>query len=161
MAFQTIWYNTKLPEEVIELIERDLTEQGTIPSTHWVAGMVWHYVNRANRENFTYNLSHLDGDSIKFKTYNEGDEQSWHVDADPSLESDEVRKISFTIQLSGHDDYEGGNVEMMDEGGNKYFIPRERGIAVLFDSRTQHRVRQVTKGTRKSLVGWCVGPQWS
>ena len=162
MAFQCMWYNTKLPEEVIELIEKDLTEQGTIPSTHWVAGMVWHYVNRANRENFMYNISHLAGDSVKFKKYNEGDGQTWHVDAKP-LENDEEesRKISFTVQLSEYDEYEGGNVQFMDEGGRRYFMPRNRGCISLYDSNTLHRVQPVTKGTRKSLVGWCVGPQWN
>ena len=49
----------------------------------------------------------------------------------------------------------------MDENGGVYLLPRRRGTVGIFDSRTQHRVHKVTKGTRKSLVGWCVGPQWS
>jgi PKHD-type hydroxylase len=71
-----------------------------------------------------------------------------------------VRKLSFSLQLSGPDDYEGGNVQFIDEGGNSYFAPRKRGTIVLFDSRTQHRVLKVTKGVRKSIVGWTVGPRW-
>ena len=43
--------------------------------------------------------------------------------------------------------------------GNVIFAPRKRGTVVLFDSRTQHRVLKVTKGTRKSIVGWVVGPR--
>ena len=39
-------------------------------------------------------------------------------------------------------------------------MPRKRGVVALFDSRTQHRVEKVTKGTRKALVGWCVGSHW-
>ena len=157
MAFQTTWYFSELPKEVVELIEKD----SIIPDTHWLGGFVWHYIERANRENFLYDLSHLDGSSLKLKTYNEGEGQTWHVDAKPVLGDEDVRKISFTVQLSGYDDYEGGNVEFIDESGGRYFIPRKRGTVALFDSRTQHRVHKVTKGTRKSLVGWCVGPQWS
>ena len=71
-----------------------------------------------------------------------------------------VRKLSFAMQLSYNDDYEGGNVQLMDEAGNAYVVPRQRGCIVLFDSRTQHRVLKVTKGVRKSLVGWTVGPRW-
>ena len=71
-----------------------------------------------------------------------------------------VRKLSFSIQLSDPDDYEGGNVQFLDEAGNSYFAPRKRGTIVLFDSRTMHRVLKVTKGTRKSIVGWTVGPRW-
>ena len=70
------------------------------------------------------------------------------------------RKLSFSIQLSHPDDYEGGNVQLLDEAGNSYIAPRKRGAIVLFDSRTQHRVLKVTKGTRKSIVGWVVGPRW-
>ena len=48
----------------------------------------------------------------------------------------------------------------MDENGQSYLVPRRRGTIVLFDSRTSHRVLKVTKGIRKSIVGWTVGPRW-
>ena len=67
-----------------------------------------------------------------------------------------VRKLSFSLQLSHPDDYEGGNVQLLDEAGKSYITPRQRGTIVLFDSRTQHRVLKVTKGVRKSIVGWTV-----
>ena len=157
MAFQSIWYLSKLPEKVVDLIEKDLTESSTIPETHWVGGLVWHYILRANRENYMYNVSHLDGDSVKFKTYNEGDGQTWHVDAKPQEGDEDVRKISFTVQLSDCDDYEGGNVQVLDENGQMYNLPRERGTVALFDSASRHRVDKVRKGTRKALVGWALG----
>ena len=161
MAFQTQWYFSSLPEDIVEIIEKNLTEDSSIPDSSWVGGFVWHYIIRANRENFCYNLSNLDGDSIKYKVYNEGDGQTWHVDAKPLEEEDEqVRKISFTVQLSDVDDYEGGNVQMLDEGGQMYNVPRQRGTVIVFDSATQHRVTHVTKGKRKSLVGWAVGKGW-
>ena len=71
-----------------------------------------------------------------------------------------VRKLSFSVQLSNHDEYEGGNVQLLNDGGKKYIAPRQRGTIVLFDSRTPHRVLKVTKGTRRSIVGWVVGPRW-
>ena len=71
-----------------------------------------------------------------------------------------VRKLSFALQLSDPDDYEGGNVQLLDESGESYIVPRQKGCIVLFDSRTQHRVNRVTKGVRKSIVGWTVGPRW-
>ena len=81
MAYQTTWYFSELPEDVIKLIEKEVTDQSKIPDTHWVGGLVWHYILRANRENFLYELSNLDENSVKFKSYNEGDGQTWHVDA--------------------------------------------------------------------------------
>ena len=161
MAFQTQWYFSSLPKEVVDLLEKDLSDDSTLPDTNWICGYIWHYIGRVNRENFLYDISHLDGDSVKFKIYNEGEGQTWHADAKP-LEDDEseVRKISFTVQLSDHDDYEGGNVQFMDEMSNKYNAPRKRGCVILFDSKSQHRVEKVTKGTRKALVGWVVGKKW-
>ena len=64
------------------------------------------------------------------------------------------------MQLSPPDDYEGGNVQLLADSGGSYIAPRKRGTVILFDSRTQHRVLKVTKGVRKSIVGWVVGPRW-
>ena len=206
MAFQSIWFFSDLPEDIVDLIEKDLTEkfdsqfqdsklhgdalnkekrnsQKTwIPTTHWVAGFLWHYVQRANRENFLYDLRNIDGESLQYTRYSEGEFYGWHNDAGlqtqykpqsvgnlaEGLANDFVndnielvRKLSFSLQLSGPDDYEGGNVQFIDEAGKSYFAPRKRGTIVLFDSRTQHRVLKVTKGVRKSIVGWVVGKRWS
>ena len=205
MAFQSVWYYTSLPEDIVDIIERDLTEtfdpsmadsrlhgdslnkdkrnsENTwIPTTHWVAGFLWHYVQRANRENFLYDLRNIDGESMQYTRYGEGQFYGWHNDAglatqykpvsvgnhdqgrqqdfvNESLEL--VRKLSFSIQLSAPEEYEGGNFQLLDEAGHSYIAPRQRGCIVLFDSRTQHRVLKVTKGTRKSIVGWVVGPRW-
>jgi PKHD-type hydroxylase len=205
MAFQSVWYYTDLPEDIVDIIEKDLTEkfdssmadsklhgdalnkekrnsQNTwIPTTHWVAGFLWHYVQRANRENFLYDLRNIDGENLQYTRYSEGEFYGWHNDAGlqtqykpqsvgnlaEGLANDFVnenielvRKLSFSLQLSGPDDYEGGNVQFIDEAGKSYFAPRKRGTIVLFDSRTQHRVLKVTKGVRKSIVGWTVGPRW-
>tara|TARA_E500000331_G_scaffold353739_1_gene405166 strand:+ start:106 stop:726 length:621 start_codon:yes stop_codon:yes gene_type:complete len=205
MAFQSIWYFTDLPEKVVDLIEEDLAEtfdsqmqdsklhgdslnknkrdsQNTwIPSCHWTAGFIWHYIQRANRENFLYDLKCIDGESMQYTRYEEGQFYGWHSDQGLSTaykpqangnhgeslvndfiaeNTEYVRKLSFAMQLSDPDDYEGGNIQLMDEGGNAYIAPRKKGTIMLFDSRTQHRVLKVTKGTRKSLVGWTVGPRW-
>ena len=207
MAYQSIWYFTDLPADVVNIIERDVSEKfdmnmgesrldgnainkdkrnsynAWIPTTHWVGGFLWHYVQRANRENFLYDLRCIDNESMQYTRYAEGQYYHWHNDSglashykpisngdrketdkqqqDFMNENTElVRKLSFTLQLSDPDDYEGGNVQLLDEAGESYIAPRQRGCIILFDSRTQHRVLKVTKGTRKSIVGWVVGPRW-
>ena len=207
MAYQSIWYFTDLPADVVNIIERDVSEKfdmnmgesrldgnavnkdkrnsynAWIPTTHWVGGFLWHYVQRANRENFLYDLRCIDAESMQYTRYAEGQYYTWHNDSGLAIhykpvsngdhkETDKkhqdfinentelVRKLSFTLQLSDPDDYEGGNVQLMAENGESYIAPRQRGCIILFDSRTQHRVLKVTKGTRKSIVGWVVGPRW-
>lgn len=207
MAFQSIWYFTDIPKKIVEIIEEDLTDtfqeqigdsllmggivnhdkrdstNAWVPSTHWTAGFIWHYIERANRENFLYDIKNIDGESMQFTQYNIGEFYGWHNDAgfashykpvsvgnncieerkqDYINENIElVRKLSFVIQLSDPDDYEGGNLQLLSENGKSYFAPRKRGTIIVFDSRTQHRVLKVTRGTRKSLVGWVVGKRWS
>lgn len=205
MALQSVWYFTDLPEDVVDIIEKDLSEKfdsqmqdsrlhgdslnkdkrnsqnAWIPTNHWVGGFMWHYIMRANRENFLYDLRNIDGESMQYTRYGEGMFYDWHNDSglathykpvsvgnrtegrqqdfvNENLEL--VRKLSFALQLSSPDDYEGGNVVLLDEGGKKYIVPRQRGTVVLFDSRTQHRVNKVKSGVRKSIVGWVVGPRW-
>ena len=58
---------------------------------------------------------------------------------------EQIRKLSFSLQLSDPDDYEGGNVQLLDENNKIYIAPRQRGSIILFDSRTKHRVLKVTK----------------
>jgi predicted 2-oxoglutarate/Fe(II)-dependent dioxygenase YbiX len=150
--------------------EKRNSQNTWIPTTHWVAGFLWHYVQRANRENFLYDLRNIDGESLQYTRYEAGQFYGWHNDAGLATQYkpqsvgnradglaqdfvneniELVRKLSFSLQLSDPDDYEGGNVQLLDEAGQSYIAPRKRGTIVLFDSRTQHRVLKVTKGTRK------------
>ena len=207
MALQSVWYFTDIPEKIVDIIEEDLSENfdgqmadskvggdvlnkdkrnsqnAWIPTAHWVGGFLWHYIQRANRENFLYDLTNIDGESMQYTRYAEGQYYGWHNDSGLSTHykpvsvgnrvtgqetmqdfvnenCEMVRKLSFAMQLSDPDDYEGGNVQLLDEAGKSYIVPRQKGCIVLFDSRTQHRVLKVTKGIRKSIVGWTVGPRW-
>ena len=211
MAYQSIWYFTDLPKDVVEILDKDLydnfdnqmqdsklhgdaldkvkrnSKNTWIPTTHWISGFLWHYVQKANRENFLYDLTHIDGETMQYTRYGEGEFYNWHNDSSIAVhykpqttgiaggesvnnqdahidflneKTELVRKLSFTLQLSDPDEYEGGNVQLLNDGGKKYIAPRQRGTIVLFDSRTPHRVLKVTKGTRRSIVGWVVGPRW-
>ena len=90
MAYQSMWYFTNLPEKVVDIIEEDLMENfnanmadsrlagdalnkdkrdsqnAWVPTTHWVGGFLWHYIERANRENFLYDLRCIDNESIQY-----------------------------------------------------------------------------------------------
>lgn len=212
MAYQSIWYYTGLPKDIVNILDDYVSEKfdsemkdseligrhkdknkrnsenAWINTNHWIAGFLWHYVNKANRENFLYDLTNIDGENLQYTKYSEGQYYNWHNDAGISNyykpqyvansgNSDEdsdnlqvtdflktscelVRKLSFTLQLSDPDEYEGGNVQLIDDSGKSYIAPRQRGTIILFDSRTQHRVIKVKKGVRKSIVGWVLGPRW-
>ena len=83
MAYQSIWYFTDLNSEIVKTIEKDLeqnygdamkeseidsgkvekwkrnSKNAWVPTSHWLGGFMWHYVQRANRENFLYDLRNI------------------------------------------------------------------------------------------------------
>jgi len=81
----------------------------------------------------------------------------WHMDFGAGDISN--RKLSITVQLSGSDEYEGGDLQFMINQ-NIVNAPREKGTAIIFPSFALHRVTPVTKGSRKSIVGWIAGPPY-
>ena len=76
-----------------------------------------------------------------------------------------VRKVSVTISLNEPGEYEGGNLKF-DFGNHseKKFHEvteiRPQGSMIVFPSFLPHCVTPVTKGTRYSLVLWCLGEPW-
>jgi PKHD-type hydroxylase len=67
-----------------------------------------------------------------------------------------VRKLSFTLQLSDSDDYEGGNLCLYHQE-EPTIANRKQGFVTVFPSYVLHEVTPVTKGTRYSLVSWITG----
>ena len=70
-----------------------------------------------------------------------------------------IRKLSLVVLLSPPEDYEGGRLVLID-GANRYAIPKEKGVGVIFPSWLPHEVTDVTAGTRLSLVCWATGNRW-
>ena len=153
-----------------------------VPTTNWIGGLMWHYYKRANDEFFHYDLECIDGESMQYTHYQINQKYNWHQDEGVSsmykpqasgnrdvqvvaqdfmnMKSEKIRKLSAVVQLADGDDYEGGATEIRDVDDTLYTVPRERGTIVFFDSRLQHRACTVTKGLRKSLITWAVGPRW-
>lgn len=76
-----------------------------------------------------------------------------HIDSGPNTV---VRKLSFTLQLSNPDDYEGGDL-CLYLNDKPEVMKKEQGFVALFPSYVLHEVKPVTKGTRYSLVSWITG----
>ena len=204
MANLVSWEFTQLPTDVIEILEKDIkqfdptvkqsglmgekidlqirnSQNSWISTSHWIGGWLWYYVSKSNRENFLYDIVDIDGGSLQYTHYNEGQFYNWHQDSDldthykPQMNfssvnnraqeeifqaGEYIRKLSFTLQLSEPTDYRGGEVEFLDNSSRRFLAPKQRGTMIVFDSRVRHRVRKVKSGTRKSIVGWVVGPRW-
>jgi Rps23 Pro-64 3,4-dihydroxylase Tpa1-like proline 4-hydroxylase len=173
---------SKLYNDLIDTTVRNSTNTW-VPSNHWVSGFLWHYVDKINKENFLYDLKGVDTDSLQFTKYDVGQYYHWHQDSGlgelykpvgttgerntDKLASDFVasnssvtRKLSFVLQLSNPIDYDGGQLQLLDDANRTVYAPKHRGCMIVFDSRMRHRVKKVTRGVRKSIVGWAIGPRW-
>lgn len=101
---------------------------------------------------------------LQYGEYHEGQMYDWHTDQHKVPdENGRVRKFSFSVFLNN--DYQGGEFDLELSGPSsecryKTFQNLEKNTAVFFHSHTWHRVRPVTSGVRKSLVGWVLGPKY-
>jgi len=139
-----------------------------------------------------YDIEGIDNNELQYTEYQEGEYYDWHIDDNINrcmindkllhsadnhgeniaiLAGEYIRKLSFSIQLSDPEDYEGGELEFKVSNYNSrkrgdfnldepFHAPNKKGTIIIFDSRVKHRVREVKSGVRKSLVGWVVGPRW-
>lgn len=131
--------------------------------TEWIWQRLGGIVPRANYDLFLYDIEAIQ--SLQYTIYSAKSKQfyDWHLDSS-AIYLDYTRKISGTILLSDPDEYEGGEFEIINKGGNPEqsdkFKPN-KGDIVFFASHMPHKVHPVTKGTRKSLVFWVVGKRQS
>ena len=144
----------------------------------WIYKKVIPYVNHANK-NAGWNFEYSVVEAAQFTKYAKNQYYGWHIDGQGDVYGAYqdninnkklrglVRKLSVTINLSGDENYDGGNLKF-DFGPNtqgERFIEcteiRPKGSIIVFPSFTYHQVTPVTKGTRYSLVMWICGKPFS
>ena len=118
--------------------------------TIWLFDKLLAIAMKAN-DYFKFNIDFFD--AVQIVKYEEGDFCDWHFDAGPAHTGN--RKLSLTVQLSAPEDYEGG--ELVLDVNDGFHAPRAIGSVTVFPSFVKHKVTEVTKGTRYSLVIWCSG----
>lgn len=86
----------------------------------------------------------------------------WHTDMEFDTSHDtgiEPRKLSIIMPLN--EDYEGGEFQInMSNEHSPAIIKQKRGRVIGFPSFLLHRVTPLTRGIRKSIVIWVVGPKF-
>jgi PKHD-type hydroxylase len=128
--------------------------------TNWLYKKLISEIHKVNQENFDYILKFVE--NLQFTEYNENQQgfYSKHDDCGDSSKLEnfvDIRKLSFSVQLSDPEDYEGG--ELVFYADNQEFnAPKTKGTIVFFHSSILHEVKPVKKGTRYALVSWVQGP---
>ena len=110
-----------------------------------------------NNSHYKFSISMLE--PLQYSQYdsNQGGHYDWHYDTMMRNPGQNIRKLSFSLGLNN--DYEGGELEFFSK---KRDIKYKLGLGdfVMFPSFIPHKVHPVTKGIRKTLVGWIHGPNF-
>lgn len=137
---------------VTDIAWLDVEDQNTQPVYHLLIDLI-KYVND---QHYHWNLQHLE--PVQYGEYGVGGHYKVHTDTGLHNPMGSNRKLSFSLLLN--DDYEGGELEIPGSPGQPdTFIP-VKNTAIFFPSAMPHCVKPVTKGVRKSLVGWVHGPNF-
>jgi len=119
----------------------------------WLYQKISNLVKIANKEMWNFELTSWK-DELQYTTYYNNGFYDWHMDFGGKSST---RKLSFVIQLSDPNEYQGGNLEFLLHR-NIIQAPKEKGTIIFFPSYITHRVTNITSGTRKTLVSWIHGP---
>jgi PKHD-type hydroxylase len=121
------------------------------PQSYWLYHRVAGLFLEANRK-FRFELAGL-VDALQYTVYDPQGKFDWHTDLGFGQTS--LRKLSLSVLLNSETEYEGGRLEFLNTGRGDA-LPA--GTAVFFPAYMVHRVSDITRGTRRSLVAWGYGP---
>ena len=154
-------------EDTEKVRKCDVKFHNKTSETSWIFNRINDVIPKINSMYYGFDLNGYD--SFQYTSYNSAEKgnYNWHMDTclgDRELPSDmpQPRKLSMSLLLNDPDkDYDGGEFQInLGIEAKAQSIPFKRGRAVFFPSWLIHRVTPVTKGFRKSLVVWVVGPKF-
>ena len=147
---------------------RDIAYVPCVDHSFFVYEILEKCVTEANAALFQFDINYVT-DPLHYVIYPEPDTTGetgekresggfldWHMDIGQGGVN--RRKLATTVQLSGPDEYEGGDFQVWYGGSNGFItLPREKGDVLIFPTFYLHRVTPITKGERRALVYWTGG----
>jgi len=113
------------------------------------------FIQKANENHFGFGDIRIT-EQAQFTEYPEGGFYDWHMDCDVNCQHEPpVRKISMTLLLNDPSEFEGGDLELLENKNKAETL--KQGHAICFASFLRHRVNPVKRGVRQSLVVWFGG----
>jgi predicted 2-oxoglutarate/Fe(II)-dependent dioxygenase YbiX len=107
----------------------------------------------ANQQAWKFDVTHSNQtDYLKYDV-----DGHYHAHVDTFMKPDEKECRKLTVLMFLNDDFEGGKL-FLQNGHEKIYPPQTPGTCLVFPSFMLHGVEPVTKGIRRSIVTWMVGP---
>lgn len=130
---------------------------GQSEESRWLFEYLGHRLNSVNDRFFHLKLAGFT-EPLQFAEYGPEEHYGWHLDMGRG--EHRIRKLSFVVQLSDPRDYDGGVFQITTDG-SPTAMPQDQGSVIAFPAYVMHRVTPVTRGLRRSLVGWIGGPPFA
>jgi hypothetical protein len=124
----------------------------------WLYKLIEKEVAKQNLENYKFNLDKIE--HLTYIEYHADDKTPGKYTKHTDGVIHKTRKLSFSLLLSDPSEYEGGDLLIWSSRGAEA-MPKKKGLIAFFPAYTEHEVTPVTKGVRKSLVGWIHGPHFT
>lgn len=134
----------------------------------WLFKKIIQCINTVNANNYNYILKFVE--DLQFTEYTSQNKGFYSKHNDCGNKYDlknfvDIRKLSFSIQLSDPNEYEGGELRFYTGKKSIYnnkeecnVAKKDKGSIIFFPSYMVHEITSVTKGIRYSLVSWVNGP---
>lgn len=151
--------NEDVRKSDVAFVERD-------DKTSWIYDRLNYVIDSLNTQFYNFDLNGYD--VFQYTVYHdyEKGKYDYHMDTimGTGMPDDmyETRKLSVTFLLNEPGvDFEGGDFQI-NSGQEKdaESVKMKKGDIIVFPSFMLHRVKPVTKGVRKSIVIWVMGPKF-
>ena len=122
----------------------------------WLQDLLSEGLAEINFNNYNFDL--VGFSDLQLIEYNKGTYFKRHLDnflGTPEYQ----RKLTFIIQLTDPDEYVGGDLVVYTHQDEER-MTRKQGSLIVFPSYTMHEVTEVLSGTRHSIIGWVLGPDF-
>ena len=159
--------STQVPNEKVRKSDvKFITFNNGMGEADWIFFRLNKIIEDVNNQFYNFDINGYE--SFQYTVYHDHEKgrYDFHMDTimGPNLPDDmyETRKLSMTFLLNEPGvDFEGGEFQI-NSGQEKdaETVPLNKGRIIIFPSYMIHRVKPVTKGTRKSIVIWVVGPKF-
>jgi len=107
----------------------------------------------ANQQAWKFNVTHAN--QCDYLIYDV--EGHYHAHTDTFMDPTQTECRKLTVLAFLNQDFEGGRL-FLQGGHEKIYPPQQAGTVLVFPSFIMHGVEPVTKGIRRSVVTWLIGP---
>lgn len=136
-------------------IRNSLSARVPIEKNLWIQEKLIRALSKAN-SHFKFDLGGIM--DLQVLKYNVGSYIKPHLDVYSHC-SQTQRKVTFVIQLSNDDEYDGGELRLHIDH-EPIVMSKKKGNLIAFPAYTLHDVTTILSGHRYSCIGWCFGPDF-